>query len=173
MVEANHRGKVKNKEVYLHVVGLGLGLWKFCSIQESLFLQAFHQSIFSLSIEYISDIDFSWFNTDNMEGISDKTIVPGTNIKVHFSKRNPADKLAGDDEDKLLVFCYAWDGNAFPGNEFWSGNLSGSGDSAAAACSQIAELHNPLINRNVTGSNMRIVTKSHGLCTIKEYLTHI
>jgi hypothetical protein len=27
--------------------------------------------------------------------------------------------LVGDDEDKLICSMYAWDGNAFPGNEFW------------------------------------------------------
>lgn len=75
-------------------------------------------------------------------------------ITVHFSKRNPADKLQGTDADKLLVAMYAWDGNAYPGNEYWDGQLSASGDPAAACCSTIAELQNPLINPNVSAQQL-------------------
>lgn len=65
------------------------------------------------------------------------------NIKVLFSKRSPAANL---ESDELLVLSYAWDGNAFPGNEYWVGSLFASGDPAAACMSQVAELHNPLVN---------------------------
>lgn len=53
---------------------------------------------------------------------------------------------------------YAWDGNALPGNEFWLGSLSGSGDPAAASSTQIAEIHNPHINPIVCAENLRIAT---------------
>ena len=49
---------------------------------------------------------------------------------------------ANADSDKLLVAQYAWDGNAFPGNEYWLGQLSASGDPAAASCSTIPLVHN-------------------------------
>ena len=70
-------------------------------------------------------------------------------VAFRFSSRNPAAKLTGADAGKLLVAQFAWDANAYVGNEFWKGMLSASGDPAAACCSTIAELFVPEINPNV------------------------
>lgn len=58
-------------------------------------------------------------------------------MTVLFTCGDPA---ALREDDRLLVACYAWDGNAFPGNEFWLGSLSGSGDPASVCCSTVGEL---------------------------------
>ncbi|GJQ87944.1 hypothetical protein Trydic_g10872, partial [Trypoxylus dichotomus] len=156
LFEANHRAKEKNTTAFVHVVGIGLGVWK-CSVhQEEIFLETFVKRIESLGkyLHNISDIHFAYFKSSTTCG----KYVPGSQIpiedhtnggiKIFISERQPHEALEGDYKEKLLVVSYAWDGNALPGNEFWVETLSGSSDSAAACSTQVAELHNPHINTN-------------------------
>ena len=149
--DANERGKEYKQKVYCHAVGLGLGVWQKSPVQAHLMLDVYKDIVQEVALPYIADIDFSWFPA----GTSlqhDQSVNP--DLTFHFSKRNPADKLAGQDAQKLLVAQYAWDGNAYPGNEYWAGYLTASGDPAAACCSTIAELQNPLINSNASAQKM-------------------
>ncbi|KAK5647481.1 hypothetical protein RI129_002373 [Pyrocoelia pectoralis] len=164
LFEANQRAKNQKTTAFVHVVGLGLGVWKISPHQNSLFLDTFAKRIISLGkhLHAISDIVFAYFGSNLTCGgykSGDTIPIPGhprSGIKVILSNREPHTKLAGEDAGKLLVVSYAWDGNALPGNEFWLGSLSGSGDPAAACSTQIAELHNPHINSKVAGNNLRI-----------------
>jgi len=54
-----------------------------------------------------------------------------------------------------LVANYAWDANAYPGNEYWMHLLSASGDPAAACCSLIAVSQNPGMNKNLSPSTTK------------------
>ncbi|KAJ4378127.1 hypothetical protein N0V83_000960, partial [Neocucurbitaria cava] len=143
LLEANDRAKEGNQKAYTYVVGLGLGVWQYHQDQPTLYIDTFTAALRSLSLPHISTLEFAWINVDAkcVQRVIEAARKQG--INVIFSKRNPAEKL---DSDELLVLSYAWDGNAFPGNEYWVGSLSASGDPAAACMSTIAELHNPLVN---------------------------
>jgi len=170
LIEANARGvAAKNKQVYCHVVGLGLGVWQLRGYQKQTehFLAAFKDSLDRLSsnnqINNIGVIDFSYI--DEKFSFEDVKFV-----KIKFSNRNPFEKLPCAESDMLVVAMFAWDGNSFVGNEYWEGHLTASGDPAAASCSFIPQLLNPDINKeNICGDNLRVATLDRGVLTLEEY----
>lgn len=162
LLEANERAKQQGKQAYLHVVGLGLGVWMLHSSQTDIAIDIYAELFRTHKLDHISDVDFSWFKgSQTCGGVSDQQIFDncGHPIKIHFSHRNPADKLLDEDEGKLLIAQYAWDANAYPGNEYWSGMLTASGDPAAACCSTIPELQNPEINPHIRAESLIITEK--------------
>ncbi|KAJ8872661.1 hypothetical protein PR048_026272 [Dryococelus australis] len=171
LLEAEFRAIEKNTTAYIHIVGIGLGVWKVSKHQEKVFLATFAECVGRLQerITHVSDIHFGWFSETSCGSISNGGKFE-CGIRVAFSKRPPHTKLSDVDSGKLLIVSYAWDGNAFPGNEFWLGKLSSTGDSAAACSSQITELHNPVINSSrVCGSNLHIASPQWGVLHIADY----
>lgn len=143
LLEADARAKEAGRKAYTYVVGLGLGVWAYDEQQPELYISTFCSALEELKLEHISTLEFAYINVSKRTQDRVTKLAEKQSIKALFSKRNPADIL---DSDELLVLSYAWDGNAFPGNEYWVGSLAGSGDPAAAAMSTIGELHNPLVN---------------------------
>lgn len=122
----------------------------------------------------IGDIDFSWIANAPFAGskMEDGKTFPGTDITIHFSRRNPFAKVEGekDNTHPLVVAMYAWDGNSFPGNEYWGGSLSASGDPGAACCTQIPELQNAYVNcGNIAAENLRIASPGLGVVRVREF----
>jgi hypothetical protein len=80
---------------------------------------------------HIGVLDFSYFLASSATGTSlnhnQMCTSKGNAIKILFSRREPAAKLTGEDEGKLLVAMFAWDSNAFVGNEYWINMLDASG----------------------------------------------
>ena len=166
LLDANERGHQAGRLSYVHMVGLGLGVWGLpgCGeVQARLLVKAVAQVLSSYHLPFVGDVDFSYFP----KVIQHCGRVPsggtfkehGNSIGIHFSTRNPADRLL---EKRLLVCVYAWDSNAYPGNEYWLGSkvgdgeqLAASGDPAAAACSCITELQLPDFNPRVSGECLK------------------
>lgn len=124
LLEAEARAVKAGKPAYIHVVGIGLGVWKVASQQEEIFFDAFEQRLRALSkqLTHIGVVHFSYFHLNRWQGGSEEARIeepthPQGGILLRNSKRNPADKLV---EDMLPIVTYAWDGNALPGNEFWA-----------------------------------------------------
>lgn len=141
MFDAAERG-VDGKPAYLHLVGLGLGVWapdqakaEMTQIQ----FEIYKEIIESGDFNHVSDLDFSFFFSDankpKFNQIKDRN---GHVINLHYTKNNPA-QITDAKKNKTLVAQFAWDGNSFPGNEYWMGMLTASGDPAAACCSTIAD----------------------------------
>lgn len=137
----------KKESAYVHVVGLGLGVWQVAPCQTELLVEAYAEVLRTVPLPHISHVDFSWIHATHCDGIVNGAMFTHTAaanpICIHFSARNPAERV---EPQHLLVAQYAWDSNAYPGNEYWIGMLSASGDPAAACCSTISELQNPDIN---------------------------
>lgn len=153
LVEANCRARELGARAFCHIVGLGLGVWQVSEAQVQIQADAYGRVAKRLSIPHIGEIHFSWFgdcsSCDRIQSGSELPTADAWSIPCFFDRRNPAEKLEQSHEGPpwLLVAQYAWDSNGYPGNEYWAGSLTDSGDPAAACCSFIGELQNPDVNR--------------------------
>ncbi|CAE7429344.1 MSH2 [Symbiodinium natans] len=144
---ARHReGSRGQRGAHARVKGLGLGAWWVDPVQESL-MYAVYETILQegSNLQGIDVLDFSFFPT----ALPASVIAAGAarGIEVIATQSGFAEPAGGC----LLVAMYAWDGNAYPGNEWWaeSGSqryLGMTDDSAAASCSLITSLQHPGIN---------------------------
>ncbi|XP_037946123.1 uncharacterized protein LOC119678390, partial [Teleopsis dalmanni] len=181
LLDSNSRAAAINKQAYIHVVGIGLGVWKAVDYQNKLFLKTFSQRLKVLmpKLSNVAAVHFSWFHLDEFEDLKNNGFLkseahPNGGIKIFLSDRNPAAKLPSEFTNSLLVVSYAWDGNAFPGNEFWIKMLNSTGDASTACSTLITELHNPLINcEMVNGENLHIASEEFGIIHLGEYAKKI
>ncbi|KAH8203525.1 hypothetical protein TruAng_002273 [Truncatella angustata] len=148
LLEANDAAKAAGKQAYVHVVGLGLGVWQVDVHQEEAYVEGFMDALdeYGDVLSHIDTLNFSYIDVPRDTAAQMKATGATHDIDVLFTRRNPAAKLPPCKEEVLLVVSYAWDSNSFPGNEYWGGSLTASGDPAAAAFSTISELHNPVLN---------------------------
>lgn len=172
LMTINDLGCERDKKIYFHAIGLGLGVWQLFDnekedIQFINYLKAFKLFLEdpNSDFDHISDIDFSWLSPQQKfvdricekSGLSNGQEFSGKNgnkLKIHFSKRNPTAKLTGEHSDKLLVVMVPGDSKSQPGNEYWTGGLSESGEPAAACSSLVPVLHSTKIN-NLYGKNIK------------------
>mmetsp|Transcript_160961 Transcript_160961/g.296786 ORF Transcript_160961/g.296786 Transcript_160961/m.296786 type:complete len:737 (-) Transcript_160961:19-2229(-) len=174
LAEANSRAEAAGAKAFCHLVGLGLGVWQIHDSQVPLQVDAYAKVISQMSLPHVGEIHFSWFGRVTKCGgvgsggkLKDKD---GSPICVVFDKRDPAEPLPEPHPGAkpwLLVAQYAWDSNAYPGNEYWMGMLTASGDPAAAACSLIPELQNPDVNCEAFEADKVRVTNAGGVTLMR------
>jgi len=182
LFEADFRGAEEGRPVHAIVVGLGTGVWALQrQNQERLMVEEYKKVMESSFLPNVKHVRFYWFNESTNrymerpdELIMGESIVDcgGNEIEISFNQIDPFVKI---ESNPLVVAMYAWDGNSFPGNEYWQGMLTASGDPAAASCSTIGHLQNPMINSDfVCGENsLVLVQKDDGTCdriSIREFL---
>jgi len=156
LLEASERARIANKKAYVHIVGLGLGVWGIYGVpQAQYYVETFAAALGELdesARRHIGVLNFAYISPESRSTIDQITAMGMDHgIEVKFTRRNPAARLQGKDAGHLLVISYAWDGNSFPGNEYWVHMLNASGDPAAACMSTISELHNPMTNPGFLG----------------------
>lgn len=99
LLESEVRAKQLNKKAFIHVVGIGLGVWKVAAQQEEIFLQVFEQRLKFLAekLKNVGWVDFAWFQMSQCGDIRNGNIIKShanhSGIKISMSERNPADKL--------------------------------------------------------------------------------
>ena len=153
-------GNLSDKDIrtqygaYCYGVGLGLGVWGITTggkVESKVLIETVKACIKKLDLPYVSKINFTWMNTSEENVIKD---CKNHEIKFLVSRSyEEGGKGPGEDnfhkntvQNRLLVAMYAWDSNAFPGNEYYEGKLNASGDPAAASCSLISFTQNAAVN---------------------------
>ena len=73
LLEAEHRSKGAKKKAYVHVTGLGLGVWRVSNVQTELYIQAWAKAIEKLAangmLGNVAYIDFSWIPVTEIRGM--------------------------------------------------------------------------------------------------------
>ena len=163
-LNANERST--NKKIYCHVVGLGLFLWLLIAKQINFYVDALLETLDNLctntQIPNIEYVDLSWIGynvfTEKQKKVvaklTTKSIIVFNSLNKPFSYTK--EKVPNIEKftmvNHTLVAMYAWDSNAYAGNEYYDGNLDNSDDPAAACCSTISFLQNPIINPHILES---------------------
>lgn len=147
-----HAGKIAGsvgKKAYVHAVGAGLGVWSIRGYEHQMeydLMYVYRKILGSVDFGNIGVIDFAWFGNMNLVDQLFDNMTRNPDITIFSSRNSPAGQNEYSDIDKrrfLVVASFAWDSNAYVGNEYYVGMLSASGDPAAASHSVIADTLNP------------------------------
>ena len=165
------------QRAWISCTALGLGVWALHADKQKQIMADVYAELIPKYASHLHTVEFGWFDGKDFENdvcvkghfetrLSDKLPRPmstdTTDIKftcggllTEYIKYVDETAETADGKPKPhFVAMYAWDGGAYPGNEYWVGDLDGSGDPAAACCSHISELQNVLINEHLRNSEV-------------------
>ena len=157
--EANDRGQEADKKAYVHLAGLGLGVWQKSDKQNEIFYDVVVDLLKEMKLPHVEDVDLSWISgNESRHPIGKIEAINGKNL--HNTNNDPSimDRPGNHKKGKLLVQDFAWDGNSFGGNEYWFKMYGASGDPAAACSAPIvARGFNETLNPELTNAKVHIV----------------
>lgn len=150
LIHAGNMPGSVGKKAYVHAIGSGLGVWSLRGHEDQMeydLMYVYRKILGSISFGNIGVIDFAWFGNGNLVRQLFDNMTRNSDIKIFCSRNSPAGQdeyYSGIDKSRhLVVASFAWDSNAYVGNEYYVGMLSASGDPAAASHSVIADTLNP------------------------------
>eukprot|EP00927_Polykrikos_kofoidii_P068099 TRINITY_DN63493_c0_g1_i1.p1 TRINITY_DN63493_c0_g1~~TRINITY_DN63493_c0_g1_i1.p1 ORF type:complete len:478 (+),score=70.77 TRINITY_DN63493_c0_g1_i1:56-1489(+) len=165
LAECSARGATPYRGAYCHVgESIETEPWWMVDKRQSLWLlQGFKDAMGAGDFPGISVVDFPLFNADYFKEVFGESARLGRGFEVRNTKREPGSLLTGTDSGLRVVYQFAGDSGAYPGNEYWLGSLAGSGDPAAASFSMIPFLQNPEINpEGMCGEHANVITSAKG-----------
>lgn len=139
------------KKAYIRVVGLGDGVWSNGNtyVIRRAIGNAVRRVFDELTTEEkrkIAVIEFSQYQHKEYAlafGLKSESELLDDVEVISSEEAFFAHKLPDRYNDCQLCVNFAWDGGSYVGNEYWNGELSASGDPAAACCSSITTSMNP------------------------------
>ncbi|XP_070495990.1 uncharacterized protein [Chironomus tepperi] len=167
--EAMSRGLEKDKNVFCSVPPIGAGVWAKCingAIIHRLivkgvlkFLDSYddyqklnHLKALALPVEdpkiyseFAKSGNIKVIHVINEDIIISFKEPADHKLKIINRPRYVAELLPDEFKDCISIAGYAWDGNSYPGNEYWVG-LMGSFDPQAINCSLLGQFQNPEVN---------------------------
>lgn len=167
--EAANRGMEKKETVVASVPPIGAGVWRGSVPAETIVnlivtgvLDHLDQNfdvgkLSFLGALYLPVADSTVYSSYRPQNQILSINVGSSDIRVTFKGRKDkfltifnqfryvAQLLPSNFSSSLTVAGYAWDGNSYPGNEYWKDSIS-SFDSQAILCSNLGQLQNPEVN---------------------------
>ncbi|CAG9804681.1 unnamed protein product [Chironomus riparius] len=167
--DAISRGVEKKRNIFCSVPAIGSGVWvggiRISAIRRLIvngclkFLDSFddHKKLKHLKALALPEISISFYSSfkfhGNIEEIEiniDEAIITfkepaGHKLTIINRPRYVAELLPDEFKDCISIAGYAWDGNSYPGNEYWNGGMA-SFDPQAIYCSLLGQFQNPEVN---------------------------
>jgi Domain of unknown function (DUF4804) len=168
--EACARGHESMKHIFCSIPGIGAGVWAGQTSAKTI-IELIVQVVLKFLDESFSMPEFKYLKAiaiPKSDATILKTFIPkgkilkitqtssniftiefrepeDHKITIYNESRYVAQVLPQEFSDCLSIAAYAWDGNSYPGNEYWKKSLA-SFDPQAIYCSLLGQLQNPEVN---------------------------
>lgn len=113
LLESDDRAAQEGQTAYVHLIGLGLGVWAWDRARQGCwYVEIITEILREMHLKHVSTLEIAWVSAAQRQ--REECVAAGkqVGILVKFNKRPPCEKL---ETEELLVRCWAWDSNTLPG----------------------------------------------------------